>query len=644
MSNGQTTVPPGVPPQYYPIYKKKSRWWIPVLIVVGVLAVIIIIISAVFGSFMSSFEKEPYEVKHNSVLYLDMGMVVSETCQKSPFNFFGKGCKASYFDILHAIKTAKDDKRIKGIYYKPTFTQMGYAKSKEIQDALEDFKSSGKFIYAYMDVCTEPDYYRALPADKIFMPPEGMAELNGFGVSAVFLKGFLEKIGINFYVLGFEDFKSAGESLARKNFSDSARKQIKVILDQRLNMFTDAVVKYRKMDRKTVLDALGRGIFSADSMRALGFIDEFAQESDVKEMLKEKVYGKDKAKDKESKLRLVHIADYIDNEPETKQKVADKDKQIAIIFAEGTVSDEIGGSSPFDNEMKITTREMVKYLKKAREDKDVKVIILRINSPGGSVITSDAIREEIIKTKKVKPVYASMGDVAASGGYYIPMACDTIIAHPATITGSIGVILAIPNMNGLMNKLDLTSDTISTGPASQTLNGMLPIQEKDKKMLYTVGKTIYDRFVQKVAEHRHKTFEEVHALAKGRVWTGEDAFKNGLVDVLGGFNTAISIAKARIGVPDSVKVRIVMYPEPEDEIEALLKMFNLGKHGEPDEQTGWFGNVFSKLFGVTQNDIGYFYESLPEGMKHEVNYMFDLLGIARKEKAMIALPYYIDVD
>jgi protease-4 len=641
MSNGQTTVPPPIPPQYYPTYRRKSRWWIPVVIVVGVLAIIFILIFALFGSLMSPFEKESYEVKSNSVLYLDMGKVLNETCQKTPFSFMGNQCKASFPEVLDAIKTAKTDKRIKGIYYKAEFTQMGYAKSKEIQDALNDFKSSGKFIYAYMDVCAEPDYFRALPADKIFMPPEGMAEMNGFGATSIFLKGMLDKIGINFYVLGFEDFKSAGESLSRRNFSDSARKQIQVILDQRLNMFLDGVVQYRKMDRKLALDALNRGIFMADSMKALGFIDDFAQEADVKEMMKEQIYGKVKSKE-EHKLRLVGIEDYLSDKPETKQKIADKSKQIAIIYAEGTVSDDMG-SSPFDTEKKITTSAMVKYLRKAREDKDVKVIILRINSPGGSVITSDAIREEIIKTKKVKPIYASMSDVAASGGYYIPMACDTIIANPATITGSIGVILAVPNLSGLMNKLDLSPDTISTGPAAQTLNGLIPMQEKDKKMLYTAGKSIYDRFIGKVALHRHKTFEQIHALAKGRVWTGEDAYKNGLVDVLGGYQTAIDIAKRRIGIPDSVKALFKVYPEPEDPFEALLKMFGVGKHGEDDEHcSSWFGNVFSKLFGVPQNEIGYFYEALPDGLKHEVNYMFDLLGIARREKVMMAMPYYID--
>jgi protease-4 len=300
-------------------------------------------------------------------------------------------------------------------------------------------------------------------------------------------------------------------------------------------------------------------------------------------------------------------------------------------------------SNPFSSEKVISTKDMVKYLKKAREDKDVKAIILRINSPGGSVITSDAIREEILKTKKVKPIFASMSDIAGSGGYYIPMACDTIIAHPATITGSIGVILAVPNFSGTMNKLDISIDTVSSGPAANSLNGLMPYTDADKKMLYNIGKPIYERFVKKVAEHRHKTFDEARALAKGRVWTGEDALKHGLIDVNGGFYDAIAIAKKRIGVSEKLKVHIKIYPEPEDEVEALLRMFGFDK-GDEDAETGnWFNRTFAKMFGLNQDNIYYFYNSLPDGMKNQVNYMFNIIGISKKEKIMMAMPYYLDV-
>ncbi|TAL67055.1 MAG: signal peptide peptidase SppA [Bacteroidetes bacterium] len=644
MADNQAQSAPQMPPGYYPPYQqKKSRWWIPVVIVVGVLIVFFSIIIGIFSAIGSSFSKEPFTVKDNSVLYLDFGKVVGESPSNNPFNFLGEESHATFFDILTAIKAAKDDNRIKGIFFKSTPNNMGLARANEIQNALKDFKQSGKFIYAYIETGREQDYYFALPADKIYMPSEGILEMNGFGGASMFLKGFFDKLGIEFYVLGFEDFKSAGESLSRKNFSDSSRYQLQVILNQRLKMFVDAVVDFRKMDRKLVMDVLNRGVYSADSLKALGFIDEFAQESDVKDMLKEKIFGKTKPDDKDKKLRLVSVSNYTDDLPEVKKEnLASEKNQIAIIFAEGSVMDE--GGSPFSSEKVICTKEMVKYLKKAREDKDVKAIILRINSPGGSVITSDAIRDEIIKTKKVKPIFASMGDIAGSGGYYIPMACDTIIAHPATITGSIGVILAVPNFHGLLNKLDITVDTISSNPGANSLNGLLPYSDVEKKKLYNIGKPIYDRFIQKVAQHRHKTFEEAHALAKGRVWTGEDALKRGLVDVNGGLFDAISIVKKRIGVPEKMKVRVKIYPEPVDEVTALLRMFGFEKENDDASTGNFFKKNLSAIFGVSRDDVYYFYNSMPDGMKQQVNYMLDILGISQKERVIMAMPYYMDIN
>lgn len=643
MADNQTQMPPMMPQGYYPYPPKKSRWWIPVVIIVGVLIVFFSIVVGIFSAVGSSFSKEPYTVKENSVLYLNFGKEVGESPSTNPFSFIGNESHATFFDIVTAIRAAKDDNRIKGIFYRATPNNMGLARANEIQNALKEFKQSGKFIYAYIEAGREQDYYFALPADKIYMPSEGILEMNGFGGASMFLKGLFDKLGIEFYVLGFEDFKSAGEFLSRKNFSDSSRYQLQVILNQRLKMFVDAVVDYRKLDRKMVMDVLNRGVYAADSLKSLGFIDEFAQESDVRDMLREKIYGKTKPEDKDKKLRLVSVSNYTEDLPEVKKEnLASEKNQIAIIFAEGSVMDE--GNGPFSSEKVICTKDMVNYLKKAREDKDVKAILLRINSPGGSVITSDAIRDEIIKTKKVKPIFASMGDIAGSGGYYIPMACDTIIAHPATITGSIGVILAVPNFHGLLNKLDITVDTISSNPAANSLNGLLPYTDAEKKKLYNIGKPIYDRFIQKVAEHRHKTFDEAHALAKGRVWTGEDALKRGLVDVNGGLFDAISIVKKRVGVAEKMKVRVKIYPEPVDDLTAILRMFGLEKENEDATTGNWFRNTVSSIFGISKDNVYYFYNSMPDGMKRQVNYMLELLGISQKERTIMAMPYYMDVN
>ncbi len=637
MAEQQQYQPPMPPPPYY-VQKKKSRWWIPVVIIVGVLVIFFGVILAIIGVIGSSFEKEPYKVKENSVLYLDLSGGVSEFVKIAPLaNIFGAPTQTSFNDILKAINTAKDDKKIKGIYIKGAMAMMGFAKAKELQEVLTDFKESKKFIYAFIETGNENVYYYTLPADSIFMPSEGLIEMNGYGISAMFIKGFLDKIGIDMWVLGFEDFKSAGETIGRKSFSDSARYQLQVILAQRYKMLTEAIAKYRKIEPHTIHSALARGIYTADSLKELGFIDAFRTEADVKEMMKAKIFGK-KKDDKESKLRLVSIKNYVSSDLPEKGKIASEDKQIAIIYGVGPIQNE-SDDSPFSNENVIAHSEFVENLKKAREDKDVKAIILRIDSPGGSVIASDAIQEEILKTKAIKPVYASMSDVAASGGYYISMPCDTIIAHPATITGSIGVILAIPNIKGLMGHLDLTGDTISTGPAAQFMNGMYPYSDKDKKVVHDIAQKIYFRFINKVAKYRNMTFDQVRAIAKGRVWTGEDAKRIGIVDVLGGWQDALKIAKRRIGIPDTQKVYVKIYPKPMDEFEAILKMFGLSRE---DEEVSSDNNI-ADVLGIKPEVLKSLIEEMPESVRQQIKYTMSLMGISRKENVLAALPYYIDI-
>ena len=246
----------------------------------------------------------------------------------------------------------------------------------------------------------------------------------------------------------------------------------------------------------------------------------------------------------------------------------DRDNQIAIIFASGAISTP--SSNPFENETIISSSAFISNLKKAVNNKKVSAIIIRINSPGGSVLVSDEIYTAILKAKEKKPIYCSMSAMAASGGYYLASACDKIIASPSTLTGSIGVISMIPNLNGLINKLGISIDTISTGPSAQDLNNMIPFSQRQKDKLHTLSKGVYFRFIEKVAKSRNKTFEETRALAKGRVWTGADAYRLGLVDTLGGLQTVIAMVKKDLGVPQEQKIRLQTYPRSEDGLNALL--------------------------------------------------------------------------
>lgn len=629
---------PMTPEPYYA--RRKSRWWIPVLIIGAIFLGFIILVFSLLSSFDSFFAQEPVEVKSNTVLYLNFKSDIEEISKSDPFStLFTMSKGESFHDILRAIKIAKQDERIKGIYFKATPIGIGYAKTMELLESLDDFKQSGKFIYVYFEAGSENHYLRLLPADKIFMPEDGFVEMNGFAITQMFLKGLFAKLGIEFFVDHFEDFKSAGESLNRTSFSDSSKLQLRVILNQRHNEFVDAVAKYRSIDKSIVEGILVRGVFTADSMKALGLIDDFATEQQVKDKIKELAY-KDVKDEKVKKLRLITPGSYLFSDlPEKFTEVKDDAPTIAIIYGSGAIMTDVS-DSPFDSENYIIPREFVKNLRKAREDKKVKAIILRIDSPGGSVIASDAIWQEIIETKKLKPVYASMSDVAASGGYYISVPCDTIIAHPMTITGSIGVISAIPIVSDMMKKLDITLDSLQTTPSAQDLNLLYPFSKEQRDKFHQRVEGIYHRFINKVSMGRNKSFNEVRAIAKGRVWTGEDAHKIGLVDTLGGILTAINIAKRRLGIKEDELVKIKEYPRPTDDLQKFIKAF-FGK--EEDEESSLKSAFLTKLFGVDNRLANTFYHSLPYIMKKQISYLFNLFAITKKEQVIMALPYSIDI-
>jgi len=624
------------PPPYY-MQPRRTRWWIPLTIIGIVVIAILALILSIMGIVGTVLKKEPPVVKANSVLYLNLGKMISEAPSSSPFSFIDEGAKSTFFDVVRAIRDAKLDPKIKGIYYKATGCAMGFAKTKELLEALDDFKKSGKFIYAYIETGNENDYIKALPADKIFMPLEGMMEMNGFGISGMFLKGLFDKIGVDFYVQQFEDYKSAGETFSRRKFSDSARKNLRVIIDQRFKVFVDYIAKYRKMEPKKIIAALSRGVYSADSLMALGFIDEAKSEQDVKEFLKQKVFGKTKADSSELTMKLVQIDNYVKSDrSEIIKQTIDTKNLVAIIYASGTIV-SVGQENPFASENMIVSSKYVKMIKEARENKKVKAIVLRIDSPGGSVIASDDIYNEIVKTKKVKPVYASMSDVAASGGYYIAMACDTIVAEPMTITGSIGVISMIPNFSGLMKKLDITMDTLSTGPAAQDLNAFYSYSQQQRNKLAGMMEKTYRRFVDKVAKARHKTFDETRALAKGRVWSGEDAQKIGLVDVLGGLQTTINIAKKRIGIPENTKVAIKEYPKKDDQLAFIKKILNMI---DDEEESVEAKNLLKMNSNSTLMDI---YQALPFDLQRQFIYLRTLMNVSQKEQVMFASPLNFEI-
>ncbi len=644
-NNNQSGTPPMPPPYYYnPQKKKKTRWWIPLIIIGVVLTFFFLMIAGIGMTFSSFFKSEPIEVKENSVLYLNLNFEVGEYTSDSPMSIFTNKRGASFLDIIRSIQTAKSDNRIKGIYIKAEQSSLGFAKLNELNSAIEDFKKSGKFVYAYLESGTEKDYMLTLPAQKIFMPLEGLVMIDGFGTSGMFYKNFLDKIGVNFFVAGFEDFKSAAESFSRDKYSDSSRMQLQVYIHQTYDNFLDAINRYRNIDKNKANMLLDEGIYTTDGMKAAGFIDEIAVETRVKDEMAKLVYGK--SWDEKKKLNLVNIKDYINSEPYGDDKNYSDKGEIAIVYGSGAIYPGNSGEA-FSSSSSIYSSQFVKNLRKAVYNDDVKAIIIRIDSPGGSVLGSEIIWQEIIEAKKKKPVYASMSDVAASGGYYIASACDTIIAHPQTLTGSIGVISSIPNFSGALSKLGITIDTVRTNKNTHFFNPTMPVQEEQKAKFFAMSKDIYYRFLNKVATARKMTVEQVRSVAKGRIWTGQDAKAKGLVDVLGDLRTTINIAKKRIGIPENQLVKINIYPKADDELAGFLKLFGGKSNDNEDDESAKLDTYLKSMSLKLGQEYGYFsaiYKSLPKELQNQFLYLMNLIQMSSEEKILMAMPQMIDVN
>lgn len=647
MQDTSSSTPSGSQPQRPPIppppgerTRKRSRWWIPVAVIAGLVVVVIVVIGALIGALVSGLgggDSVPSPVKENTVLVLDLSDGVEEFSPEMELNFGGESTPLSLLDVVGALEHAATDKNIEGILYRAG-GGAGFTKMTEIRDALVEFKKSGKFIYAYIENGEKPDYYLASVADSIFMPADGLLMMNAFGTTGVFLKDMLNKLGVDFYVEQFEEYKSAGEMFSRTGWSAPAKESYRALISHRQNMFTQAVAASRSLDAGKVSADIATGIYIPDSLKAAGYIDGIDYEWVVRERIARRVNPSDSSE--HPKLRSRSLADYAET-VHTKPEDVDADHGFAIVYASGAIASGTS-NDPFSSDG-IYSKDLIKQLRKAWKNDDVEAILLRIDSPGGSALASDEIWTAIQEIRKDKPVYASMSDVAASGGYYIAMACDTIIAAPSTITGSIGVIMSIPNVAQTLNKMGVTTDTISFGPSSTFMDPMRPFQEADKAQLRTFGAGIYKRFVGKVAESRGKEFEATRALAKGRVWTGTDAMANGLIDIEGDLGDAIAAVKRRIGVDPAKKTNVYVYPEKIDNLSALLKMFGLGKGtGTDDDESSTRSRVTAQdivrqLVGPT-TPVELFLASLPAPARTNVAYAASMLTLSQSDRTLLMLP------
>lgn len=562
-------------------------------IILTSIVMFVISIIVVF-SMLSSTETETV-VKKNSIMMLDLnGSLVERTSDNIFKELFDKeNSTYGLDDILASIKKAKENDDIKGIYIQATSLNANFASLQEIRDALNDFKKSGKFIVAYSDNYTQGMFYLSSVANKVLLNPKGAIEWRGLASQPLFLKGLLEKLGIEMQVFRVGTYKAAVETFSATEMSPANREQVTAYITSIWNEIITDVATSRKISVDSLNNYANRMLmfYPAEQTVKSGMADTLIYKNEVRDYLKQLVKI-----DKDDNLAMLGLDEMINVKKNTP-----KDKSgniIAVYYAFG----EIDGGSSSTDEDGIISNEVIKDLRKLKEDKDVKAVVLRVNSPGGSAFGSEQIWEAVCQLKKEKPVIVSMGDYAASGGYYISCAADTIVAEPTTLTGSIGIFGLIPNAKGLTDKLGLSFDVVKTHKFADFGNIMRGMNTDEQTLLQMYINQGYDLFVSRCAEGRKMSKKEIEKIAEGRVWTGEAAKKIGLVDILGGIDKALEIAVKKAKVEGYT---VVGYPDRKNVLQELLnsKPGNYIESRMLKSQLGDYYNGFSMLKNLEKADF-----------------------------------------
>jgi len=519
------------------------------------------------GSVKKSFESEKVKVKANSILHVQLGTPVGDRPTNEPIGpaFFGADIKANdgLKAVTDALETAKEDTDIKGVYLNLNIVPTGYANLDVIMNSVNEFKESGKFVVAYGNYYTQKAYGLASTADEIYVHPEGGLDFKGINAELMFYKGAMEKLGIEENIFYAGKFKSATEPYRRKNMSEANRQQVQEFIGDIYEKFVNSVAKNRGMDAVEL-----RAIADEYKVRkpedgvTHKLIDGIKYHDEVMTILREKVNFEE-----DEDLNFIELGDYVESKGLNEKKSAfGSGNKIAIVYAEGGIG--MGGN---DNSG-ISGEQYRKILSKLRKDDKVKAVVLRVNSPGGSVFDSDVIYRELELLKKEKTLVTTMGNVAASGGYYIACNSEKIFAEENTITGSIGVFATLFNMENFMNnKLGITTDRVMTGKFSDFPNVSRTWSAEENEVMQSFVDDIYDDFLQKVADGREMNVEQVHEIAQGRVWSGTDALELGLVDEIGGLEDAIAYAKEKAELD---KYKLITYPEQKSGFEQFMEIFD----------------------------------------------------------------------
>ena len=587
-----------------------------VLIIVGILGAVVIVALIGVALIWAAFRKSEPSIRDNSVLTLRVAGSLPDYSPDDPFKKYFGGPDQSLTGLVMQFKKAKVDKRIKAIILDVNLSGVGWGKSEELRDAIMDFRSSGKPVYAYIEFGLNKEYYIATACDKIIVPPPGELFINGLAADVMFFRGSLDKLGIYPDIFQIGKYKSAGDMFTQKEMTEAHREYINSMLDDLYGRYVNTIAQARHKTPDEVKALIDNAPYSAAKAKEAGLIDDVLYRDDVEKEFKKRLGYKDT-----DEFVAVRGSDYRDVSPESLG--LNKGERIAVIYASGDIGSGSSQNSP-SGEQSIGSDTVAKALNDAAADKTLKAIVLRVDSPGGSGLASDIIWHAVEAANAKKPVVVSMSDVAASGGYYISASAAKIIAQPSTITGSIGVVAGKPVMRGFYDWLGISNEYVLRGKNAGMFRETEKFSDEERaKFEDWIKTTYYQDFVPKVAKGRNKDAQSIDAVGQGRVWTGAQAKDKGLVDDFGGLDKAIEVAKQLAKIPADKGVERVILPYPTTFLQELLSGGSDTSNTQVEQQRA-------------------VYAALPEDARRALRYM-QLMDKMKNGESMMLMPYDIRV-
>lgn len=587
-----------------------------VLIVGGLLVAVVLVVGICIAIVWAMFRKSEPTIRDNSVLTLRVSGSLPDYSPDDPFKKYFGGPDQSLTGLVMQFKKAKVDKRIKAILLDVDISGVGWGKAEEIRDAITDFRTSGKPVYAFIELGLNKEYYIATACDKIIVAPPGELFINGLAADVMFFRGSLDKLGIYPDIYQIGKYKSAADMFTQKEMTDAHRQYINEMLDDLFNRYINTIAQARKKTPEEVRALIDNAPYSANQAKEAGLIDEALYKDQVEAQLK-KLLG---YKDTDSFV-TARGYDYRDVSPESLG--LNTGERIAVIYASGDIGSGSSQNSP-SGDQSVGSDTVAKALNDAAADKTLKAIVLRVDSPGGSGLASDIIWHAVEQANQKKPVVVSMSDVAASGGYYISASASKIIAQPSTITGSIGVLAGKPVMRGFYDWLGISNEYVLRGKTAGMFRETEKFSDEERaKFEEWIKKTYYQDFIPKVAKGRNKDVQSVDAVGQGRVWTGAQAKDHGLIDEFGGLDKAIEVAKQLAKIPADKGVERVILPYPTTFLQELFSGSGENSNTQIEQQRA-------------------IYAAMPEDARRALRYMA-LMDRMKDGDTMLLMPFDLRV-